>query len=152
MIWHAAAPRHTCRPSATRDERLDPEMSIIAVSLFRRNPRKAQPAASAHRATAGLCLAATVTLLSGCSGGASAPPVVVVTVTTTPTVTARVASTTPTAATTPGGTAKSDVVGRKFDLGTIVRVQNNGGVPVIILDRWTAYGVPDSTLAASGQG
>jgi len=125
-------------------------MSIIAVSLSRRSPRKAQPAASAHRATAGLCLAAAVTLLSGCSGGSSAPPVVVVTVTTTPTVTASVASTTPTAATTPGGTAKSDVVGRKFDLGTIVRVQNDGGVPVIILDRWTAYGVTDSTLAADG--
>ena len=71
------------------------------------------------------------------------------TVTTTPTVTASVASTTRATATTPGSTAKSDVVGRKFDLGTIVRVQNDGGVPVIILDRWTAYGVTDSTLAAN---
>jgi len=124
-------------------------MSIITVSLFRRSPWKTQPAASTHRATAGLCLAAAATLLSGCGGGSSTAPVVVVTVTTTPTVTASVASTT-TAATTPAGTAKSDVVGRKFDLGTIVRVQNDGGVPVIIFDRWTAEGVTDSTLAANG--
>ena len=73
-----------------------------------------------------------------------------VTVTITPTVTATVAPPTTSVASTAAGTAKSDVVGRKFDLGTIVRVQNDGGVPVIILDRWTARGVPDSLLAAHG--
>src|ERR1035437_7673003 len=41
-------------------------------------------------------------------------------------------------------------MGRKFDLGTIVRVQNDGGVPVIIFDRWTARGVANPTLAANG--
>jgi len=72
----------------------------------------------------------------------------VVTVTTTPTVTATASPST--LATRAAGTAKSDVVGRKFDLGTIVRVQDDGGVPVIIFDRWTAEGVTDSTLAAKG--
>jgi hypothetical protein len=107
-------------------------------------------AASTHRATAGLCLAAAVTLLSGCGAGSSTPPNAAVTVTITPTVTAKVARPTATAANAAAGTATSDVVGRKFDLGTIVKVQNDGGVPVIIFDRWTATGVSDSTLAAKG--
>jgi len=111
-------------------------MSIIAVT------------APTHRATVGLC--ATVALLSGCGGGSSTGQDSVVTVTTTPTVTAIVAPPTATVANTASGRAKSDVVGRKFDLGTIVRVKNDGGVPIIILDRWTARGVTDSTLAANG--
>jgi hypothetical protein len=74
----------------------------------------------------------------------------VVTVTITPTVTAGAARPTATVATTRSNTVKSDVVGRGFDLGTIVRVQNDNGVPVIILDRWTAQGVSDSALAAQG--
>ena len=73
-----------------------------------------------------------------------------VTVTITPTVTARAARPTATVATTRSNTVKSDVVGRSFDLGTIVRVQNDNGVPVIIFDRWTAQGVSDSALAAQG--
>ena len=78
-----------------------------------------------------------------------------VTVTATPTVTASpdvTASDAPPRATTTtaAGVRKSDVVGRKFDLGTIVRIEDDGGVPVIIFDRWTARGVPDSTLAAKG--
>jgi hypothetical protein len=48
------------------------------------------------------------------------------------------------------GVTKSDVVGRKFDLGTIVKVEQEGGLQVIIFDRWTAKGVADSKLAASG--
>lgn len=123
-------------------------MSNITDSLSRRGPWKnAQPVASAHRAAAGLCVAATVALMSGCAGGSSGPDSVV-TVTTTPTVTATASPST--LATRAAGTAKSDVVGRKFDLGTIVRVQDDGGVPVIIFDRWTAEGVTDSTLAAKG--
>ena len=73
-----------------------------------------------------------------------------VTVTITPTVTARAARPTATVATTRSNTVKSDVVGRSFDLGTIVRVQNDNGVPVIIFDRWTAQGVSDSALATQG--
>jgi hypothetical protein len=119
-------------------------MSIIAVSLSHGSPWKyAQPVASTHRTTAGLCLAAAVTLLSGCSGASTGPDV---TVTTTPTVTASAVP--PTATLT--GKGRSDVVGRRFDLGTIVRVQNVGSAPVIILDRWTAAGVTDSALAATG--
>jgi hypothetical protein len=123
-------------------------MSIIAVGLFRRCTGASTARAIIPRAITGLCLAWAVTLLGGCGGGSSTGPDSVVTVTTTPTVTAR--ATPRSVATTAAGTAKSDVVGRKFDLGTIVRVQNDGGVPVVILDRWTARGVPDSTLAASG--
>lgn len=116
-------------------------MSIIATIA------RAGGAASGPCAAAGLCLAAAATLLSGC--GSSTGPVEVVTVTVTPTVTAKVAPTR-TVLTTATGTAKSDDVGRTFDLGTITSVQNTGGMPVIILDRWTAQGVSDSTLAAMG--
>jgi hypothetical protein len=118
-------------------------MSIMALSASARH-------AIVGRAMAGICFVAAVTPLSGCGVGSSAQPVSVVTVTITPTVTATVAAPTASVAGTAAGTAKSDVVGRKFDLGTIVRVQNDGGVPVIILDRWTARGVPDSSLAAHG--
>jgi hypothetical protein len=48
------------------------------------------------------------------------------------------------------GAAGSDVVGRSFDLGTIVRVDSHAGVPVVIFDRWTARGVADSALATGG--
>lgn len=116
-------------------------MSIIATIA------RAGGAASSHRATAGLCLTAAAALLSGC--GSSTGPAEVVTVTVTPTVTAKVAPT-GTVPTTATGTARSDDIGRKFDLGTIVSVQNTGGMPVIILDRWTAQGVSDSMLAAVG--
>jgi hypothetical protein len=106
---------------------------------------------SAHRGTAGLCLALAVALQSGCGAGSSTAPGPVVTVTTTPTVTASVgAPPASTTATPAAGVARNDVVGRKFDLGTIVRVENDAGVPVIVFDRWTARGVADSALAATG--
>lgn len=98
----------------------------------------------------GLWLGATIALLSGCGSGSSAAPQPAVTVTITPTVTSSAAPPTATATATRKGNVKSDVVGRRFDLGTIVRVENEGGVPVIILDRWTARGVSDSRLAANG--
>lgn len=105
---------------------------------------------SGHRKRAGLCLGAAVVLLSGCGGGSSTPQQPPVTVTTTPTVTVTIARPTPTLAATSTGNPKSDVVGRRFDLGTIVRVEDEGGVPVIIFNRWTARGVSDSRLAAKG--
>src|SRR5674476_579087 len=119
-------------------------MSIIATAS------RTTKWACTPRAIAGLWLAAATTLLSGCGGGASTPPEAVVTLTTTPTVTASAAPPTTYVPDTGSNTVKSDVVGRKFDLGTIVRVQDDGGVPVIIFDRWTAEGVTDSTLAAKG--
>jgi hypothetical protein len=121
-------------------------MSIIATRS--RTSRGTRPS----RAKAGLCFVAATTLLSGCSGGSATAPGDVVTVTTTPTVTAGTAARTMAAAPTTGSssTVTSDVLGRKFDLGTIVRVQNEGGVPVLIFDRWTARGVADSTIAARG--
>lgn len=103
---------------------------------------------SGRRARAGLCLGA-VALLTGCGADRPAPETVV-TVTVTPTITVTRALPTPTSATTSTGSAKSDVVGRRFDLGTIVRVTKEQGVPVIVFDRWTARGVSDSTIAASG--
>ena len=107
-------------------------------------------AARAYRAIAVLCLTAAVGVLSGCGGEVSYGPETVVTVTVTPTVTAKAATPTATVTGTPTGTAKSDVVGRKFDLGTIVAVEKESGVPVLVLDRWTVRGVPDSTLAERG--
>ena len=118
-------------------------MTIIAFTL------------SAREASVGLFVAAAVALLSGCGGESptAQPSVVTVTavptVATTPTVTAS-NSPPPATTTTAAGVTRSDVVGRKFDLGTIVRIEDDGGVPVIIFDRWTARGVPDSTLAAKG--
>jgi len=106
-------------------------------------------ASSLRGASAGLSAAVAVALLSGCGGGSTTAQGPVVTVTVTPTVTAIVAPP-PATTSSAAGVPKSDVVGRKFDLGTIVRVENDGGVPVIIFDRWTARGVPDSTLAAKG--
>ena len=44
----------------------------------------------------------------------------------------------------------SDVVGRHFDLGVIVGTDDVKGVRVIVLDRWTARGVPDPKIAANG--
>ncbi len=44
----------------------------------------------------------------------------------------------------------SDVVGRHFDLGVIVGTDKVKGVRVIILDRWTARGVPDTAIARNG--
>jgi hypothetical protein len=104
----------------------------------------------ARRLMTGLCLSGFVAVLSGCGSNASTTPENVVTVTVTPTITAKAAAPTATVATTTRGTAKSDVVGRNFDLGTIVAVEKENGVPVLILDRWTARDVSSSTVAAQG--
>ena len=118
-------------------------MTIIAGAA---NSRRA----TIHRATGGVCLVAAAALLSGCGGGPSAEPQEVVTRTITPTVTAPASQPAPTTATTAASTVKSDVVGRKFDLGTIVRMEDEAGVPVIIFDRWSMQGSPDSAIALQG--
>jgi hypothetical protein len=94
-------------------------------------------------------LALAVAVLAGCGGGSSTARGPVITITTTPTVTASGAPA-PVATTAATNTPKSDVLGRKFDLGTIVRVEQDGATQVIIFDRWTARGVADSKVAASG--
>lgn len=106
--------------------------------------------ATTHHATAGACLVAAAALLSGCGGEPPPEPAEVVTVTITPTVTAAATKPTPTVAAATTGTARSDVVGRTFDLGTIVAVEEEDGVPVIVFDRWSAQGVSDSDLADNG--
>ena len=98
-----------------------------------------------HRGAAALCLSMTVALLSGCAGDASTGQDPAVTVKATSAVTASGAPTT-----SRSGAPKSDDVGRTFDLGTIVKVVQDGGVPVVVFDRWTARGVKDSKLAAKG--
>ncbi len=108
-------------------------MSIIAFRL------------PVHRSTAALCASMTVALLTGCTGGPSTGSDPAVTVTATPAVTATGAPNTSEA-----GAPKNDDVGRTFDLGTIVKVVQDGGAPVIIFDRWTARGVKDSVVAAKG--
>jgi hypothetical protein len=110
---------------------------------------------SGHRNRAGLCLGAAVVVLevvvlSGCGGENTTVQEPALTVTTTPTVTVTLARPAPTVAATTTGNPKSDVVGRRFDLGTIVRVKDEGGVPVIIFNRWSARDIPDSRLAAKG--
>ena len=98
-------------------------MSIIAFTASTRR-------AIIGGAMAGLCPGAGVALLSGCGGGSSKEPVSVVTVTITPTVTGRSLGRPRVSPARRRVQPRSDVVGRKFDPGTIVRVQNDGGVPV----------------------
>lgn len=110
-------------------------------------------AGPARRVMTGFWVTAAVAALSGCGSNASTTPGTVVTVTVTPTITAKAARPTSTAAastTTAAGTVKSDVVGRKFDLGTIVAVEKENGVPVLIFDRWSARAVSDSIVATEG--
>jgi hypothetical protein len=105
-----------------------------------------------RRARIGPSLTVTVAaavLLSGCGDGSSTAQGPVVTVTTTPTVTASIPQS-PASRTTQASATRSDDVGRTFDLGTIVRREDVGGVSVLIFDRWSARGVSDSTLAANG--
>ncbi len=108
-------------------------MTIIAFSL------------PIPRSTAALCASMTVALLAGCAGGSSTGTDPAVTVPATSAVTASGAATTSQA-----GAPKNDDIGRAFDLGTIVKVVQDGGVPVLTFDRWTARGVKDSALAAHG--
>jgi hypothetical protein len=89
---------------------------------------------------AGACAGAL--LLAGCGGdgdsGASS------------TVTVTAPAGTPSSTATAKPTATSDVKGRKFDVGTISSVSVVGGTQVVELDRWTATGTSDSTLADKG--
>ena len=133
--WSCLSMENLCARVAGRNGRDLTTMTTIAYTP------------SARRTVTGLCAVLAVTLLSGCSGGgvgsstAQGRAASATSKTTVP-------SDTPVTRSVP--TAKSDVLGRSFDLGTIVRVEDDGPVPVIIFDRWTARGVADSTLAAKG--
>jgi hypothetical protein len=94
-------------------------------------------------------LALATVVLAGCGSASPRAEPPVVTITQTPTVTASAAPA-PVATTVAASAPKSDVVGRNFDLGTIVRVEQDGATQVIIFDRWTVRGVADSKLAANG--
>jgi hypothetical protein len=110
-------------------------------------PRPARQMSARLSFTVPVALAAAV--LTGCGGGSSTAQAPV-TITTTPTVTASGAPAPVATTIAANGAPKSDVVGRNFDLGTIVKVVQDGAAQVIIFDRWTARGVADSKLAASG--
>ena len=89
---------------------------------------------------AGACLAAC---------GSDTPAEVVVTVTGTPSP----AASGPTPSTTASTKAKaptSDVKGRAFDFGLVTGVKREGGVDVLVLDRWTDPKVDDAVLAKKG--
>ena len=113
-----------------------------------------RPRHRAHRARrATLAAAAVLTAtLSACGSGDSQPSGAPVTVTITPTVTATAppgaGSGSPSGS--PSADVHSDVVGRTYDLGTIVDVTSSAGTPVVVLDRWTVRGTPDRTLARDG--
>ncbi len=84
------------------------------------------------------CLAA----LAGCaSGGTATPDAQRVTVTRTPA--------SPVTQATPA-TPTSDVVGRRFDIGTVSDGRTVDGVRWLRLDRWTVTGVSDAKLARDG--
>ncbi len=105
----------------------------------------------AHRASLAAAAAALTVTLSACGSGDSQPSGAPVTVTVTPTVTATAAP--GSSSGSPSGSPSavhSDVVGRAYDLGTIVHVTSATGTPVVVLDRWTVRGTPDSTLARDG--
>ena len=106
-----------------------------------------------HRARSALLAAAAAlpALLSACGSGDSQPSGAPVTVTVTPTVTATAPPASPgSPSARPPADVASDVVGRAHDLGTIVDVTSHAGTPVVVLDRWTVRGLPDSTLARDG--
>ncbi len=99
------------------------------------------------------CLAAgamaLAMVLTGCGSDGSPSADGPATVTITPTVTA-----TP----KPSGTAKpantdlkSDVLGRAYDFGTVLKVSTKDGTEVIEFDRWTIKGLDDAKLAKDGR-
>ena len=115
-----------------------------------------RPSHRAHRARRTSLAAAAATALtatlSACGSGDSQPSGAPVTVTITPTVTATAPPGTSSGSSSgsPSADVSSDVVGRTYDLGTIVEVTTTAGTPMVVLDRWTVRGTPDSTLARDG--
>ena len=45
---------------------------------------------------------------------------------------------------------QTDVLGRAFDFGMVMKSTRVGSVDVLVLDRWTVKGLDDTTLAESG--
>jgi len=116
--------------------------------------RHSQPPRAPTTSRRGLVLAAGAVALAATTaacggGGSSAGAPDVVTVTVTPTASPSTSSTT-TSPTATAGPVHSDVVGRRYDLGTVVRVEQQQGQQVVVFDRWTAAGVKDGDVAARG--
>ena len=88
-----------------------------------------------HKLITLVCLAA---LLAACSSASPGPSPTV-------TVTASTSTSSPTAT-----RATSDVVGRRYDAGTVRSVKTIAGTLVLELDRYTASGVTDDALARDG--
>jgi hypothetical protein len=83
-----------------------------------------------------------VAALTACSSDGGSGPAPTVTVTDPGSTTPGSASAKP--------TATSDVQGRRFDLGTVIKVSTVAGVLVVELDRWTLPGTTDSKIARDG--
>src|SRR6476620_7655828 len=140
----------TCRgrgetgPSRVPTERTHDRMT------FRHPQPPRAPSTSRRRLvlTAGAVALAVTTAACGGGGGSAAAPDVV-TVTVTPTASPGTSATTA-SPTSSAGPVHSDVVGRRYDLGAVVRVEQQQGQQVVVFDRWTAAGVKDGDVAARG--
>ena len=119
-----------------------PLMTRRMTATAQMTPRKTPFALLAVSASAALTLSAC----GGGSGQSGSP----VTVTVTPTVTASGKQPAGKAKKSEPAKATSDVVGRKFDFGTITDLKDVGGTPVLLLDRWTWKGLDDAKLARDG--
>jgi hypothetical protein len=87
-------------------------------------------------------------LLGACGVGGS--PSGQVTVTVTPTVTASASGSGSSSSKPSSSTPTSDVKGRSYDFGAVVKESTVAGVPVIELDRYTWKGLDDAKLAKQG--
>ena len=83
--------------------------------------------------------------------GTETPPEVVVTVTRAPGSSASdCPSSSPSSASTTTDVPTSDVTGRRFDFGLVLRAERAGATDVLVLDRWTDPEVDGDTLAERG--
>jgi hypothetical protein len=101
-----------------------------------------------RRCTAGAATVAAALALGACGGsgsGAGDP----VTVTVTPTVGGDRSSSSTTTSAAPKRPS-SDVVGRRYDYGTVTEVSKVATTTVVELDRWTWKGLDDAKLAQQG--
>ena len=89
---------------------------------------------------------AMVMAVAGCGGDPVREVVVTATVTSS---SATAEASTPPAATQPAD-VQTDVLGRAFDFGMVMKSTRVGSVDVLVLDRWTVKGLDDTTLAESG--
>lgn len=102
----------------------------------------------ARAALVAVTVAVGATGLTACANENEPIPEVVVTVTSSAST-----STSPSTATSPSATpaaVTSDVEGRDFDFGVVLRAEKEDGTDVLVVDRWTDPKVDDAVLAKKG--